>query len=189
MKKIHICKINYILFHKEKYVKLDVCPVCCDADSRWKDADTNKRPQKVWRHFPLISRLQRMFLSSKTTKDARWHQSKRKPMNNELSHPADGEAWKEFNKSWPKFVEDARNLRLGLATNGFNPFGNMNNSYSMWPVFVVPYNMPPWVCMEESNFMMALLIPRPSSPSKDLHGISRRRAATTLEGCMDNRCC
>jgi hypothetical protein len=88
-------------------------------------------------------------------------------MNNELSHPADGEAWKEFNKSWPKFVEDARNLRLGLATNGFNPFGNMNNSYSMWPVFVVPYNMPPWVCMEESNFMMALLIPGSSSPSKD----------------------
>jgi hypothetical protein len=37
----------------------------------------------------------------------------------------------------------------------------------MWPVFVVPYNMPPWVCMEESNFMMALLIPGLSSPSKD----------------------
>jgi hypothetical protein len=52
----------------------------------------------------------------------------------------------------------------GLATDGFNPFGNMNNSYSMWPVFVVSYNMPPWVCMEESNFMMALLISRPSSP-------------------------
>ena len=37
----------------------------------------------------------------------------------------------------------------------------------MWPVFVVPYNMPPWVCMEESNFMMALLIHGPSSPSKE----------------------
>jgi hypothetical protein len=52
----------------------------------------------------------------------------------------------------------------GLATDGFNPFGNMNNSYSMWPIFVVSYNMPSWVCMEESNFMMALLISRPSSP-------------------------
>jgi hypothetical protein len=88
-------------------------------------------------------------------------------MNNELSHLADGEAWKEFNKRWKQFAKDARNLRLGLATDGFNPFGNMNNSYSMWPVFVVSYNMPPWVCMEESNFMMALLIPRLSSPSKD----------------------
>jgi hypothetical protein len=57
---------------KEKYVKLDVCPVCCEVDSRWKDADTNKRvPQKVLMHFPLISRLERMFLPSKTAKDAR----------------------------------------------------------------------------------------------------------------------
>jgi hypothetical protein len=88
-------------------------------------------------------------------------------VNNELSHPVDGEAWKEFNKRWNKIAKDARNHRLGLATKGFNPFGNMNNSYSMCPVFVVPYNMPPWVCVEESNFMMALLIPGPSSPSKD----------------------
>jgi hypothetical protein len=34
-------------------------------------------------------------------------------------------------------------------------------------MFVVPYNLPPWECMEESNFMMALLIPGPASPGKD----------------------
>jgi hypothetical protein len=91
--KIHVCKNNCILFCKEKYVKLDVCQVCCEADSRWKDAGTNKCvPQKTLRHFLLISRLKRMFLSSKSAKDARWHESKRKPVNNELSHPADGEA-------------------------------------------------------------------------------------------------
>jgi hypothetical protein len=97
--KIHVCNNNCILSRKEKYAKLDVCPVCCEADSIWKDADTNKHvPQKVLRHFLLISRLKRMFLSSQTTKDARWHKSKQKLVNNELSHPADGEAWKEFNK-------------------------------------------------------------------------------------------
>jgi hypothetical protein len=139
---------NCILFRKEKYANLDVCLICCEADSRCKDVDTNKRiPQKVLRHFSLISRLKRMFLSSKTAKDAQWHESKRKPVNNELSHPADDEAWKEFNTRWKKIAKDARNLRLGLTTDGFNPFGNMNNSYSMWPVFVVTYNMPPWVCM------------------------------------------
>jgi hypothetical protein len=37
----------------------------------------------------------------------------------------------------------------------------------MWPVFVAPYNLPPLACMEESNFMMALLIPGPASPGKD----------------------
>jgi hypothetical protein len=77
MKKIHVCKNNCILFRMEKYVKLHVCPVCCKADSRWKDADTNKHVrQKVLRNFQLISRLKRIFLSSKIAKDARWHKSK-----------------------------------------------------------------------------------------------------------------
>ena len=37
----------------------------------------------------------------------------------------------------------------------------------MWPVLVIPYNMPPNVCTKESNYMMALLIPGPKSPGKD----------------------
>jgi hypothetical protein len=83
-----------------------------------------------------------------------------------MTHPADGKAWEDFDKCWPDFAKDARNLRLGLATNGFNPFSNTNSSYSMWHVFVIPYNLPPWLCMQESNFMMALLIPGPRSPGK-----------------------
>jgi len=56
-----------------------------------------------------------------------------------MSHPADGEAWQDFDRQYPDFAEEARNIRLGLATDGFNPFGNMNTKYSMWPVIVVPY--------------------------------------------------
>ena len=37
----------------------------------------------------------------------------------------------------------------------------------MCPVYVVPYNLPPWACMQESNFMMALLIPKPKLLRKD----------------------
>ncbi|KAL6347000.1 hypothetical protein AAG906_012251 [Vitis piasezkii] len=40
--------------------------------------------------------------------------------------------------------KEPRNDRLGLATDGFNPFGSMSNSYSMWPIVLVPYNMAPW---------------------------------------------
>jgi hypothetical protein len=84
-----------------------------------------------------------------------------------MSHPADGDAWQDFDKEYPEFARDARNIRLGLATDGFNPFLEQNTRYSIWPVFVVPYNLPPWACMEESNFIMALLIPGPKSPGKD----------------------
>jgi hypothetical protein len=102
----------------------------------------------------------------KNSKGCTMAQVEVKTVMNELSHPAGGKAWTHFNKTWPNFAKDARNLRLCLATDGFNRFGNMTNSYSMWPVFVVSYNMPPWVCMEESNFMMAILIPWPSSSIK-----------------------
>jgi hypothetical protein len=76
-----------------------------------------------------------------------------------MSHPADSEAWQDFDREFLEFAKDARNLRHGLATDDFNPFLEKNTKYSMWPMFVVPYNLPSWECMEESNFVMALLIP------------------------------
>jgi hypothetical protein len=108
-----------------------------------------------------------MFVNNETTEQAQWHKLKRHPKEKEMSHPADGDAWQDFDRKYPDFANDARNLRLGLATDGFNPFSEKNTNYSMWPVLVMPYNMPPWVCMDESNFMMALLIPGPASPGKD----------------------
>jgi hypothetical protein len=39
----------------------------------------------------------------KNNKGCMMAQSKQKPVNNELSHPADGEAWKQFNKRWKKW--------------------------------------------------------------------------------------
>jgi hypothetical protein len=156
-KSIHVCPNNCVLFRKD-YEKNNECPVC--GASRWKDGEArNKSLQKVLRHFPLIPRLKRMFSSAKISKEEQWHKLKRKEVENELSHLADGEAWKDFDRKHNWFEEDPRNIRLGLATDGFNPFGKMSSSYSMWPVFAIPYNFPPWVCMESSNFMMCLLIP------------------------------
>nr|XP_051215266.1 uncharacterized protein LOC127332988 [Lolium perenne] len=162
---IHVCPNNCVLFRKD-YAKENNCPKC--KASRWKDVDGRRKiPEKVLRHFPLIPRLQRMFLSKDQSKEVQWHKLKRQDVENDLSHPADGDAWKDFDNIHKDFAADARNIRLGLATDGFNPYGNMSNSYSMWPVFVVPYNLPPWACMDQSNFMLTLLIPGPSSPGKD----------------------
>ncbi|CAN1782145.1 hypothetical protein LINPERHAP1_LOCUS15680 [Linum perenne] len=98
----------------------------------------------------------------------RWHKEKRNDDNDWLRHPAYSKDWKNFNKEFPWFDEDSRNVRLGLAINGFNPFGNMSVSYSMWPVILTPYNLPPWMCMKEQFLFMTLLIPGPSAPGKDI---------------------
>ena len=68
----------------------------------------------------------------------------------------------------PQFALEPRNVRLGLAIDGFNPFGNMNNSYSMWPVILIPYNLPPWLVMKEPFFMLSLLIPGPHQPGNEI---------------------
>jgi hypothetical protein len=107
-----------------------------------------------------------MFVSKESVEGTQWHKQKRSPNKNEMSHPADGEVWQDFDRQFSKFAKDARNLRFGLDTDGFDPFNEKNTKNSMWPVFVVPYNLPPWACME-SNFMTDLLILGPSSPGKD----------------------
>nr|GEX82203.1 hypothetical protein [Tanacetum cinerariifolium] len=65
-------------------------------------------------------------------------------------------------------VLDPRNIRLRLAADGFNLFGNLSRTYSMWPVILTTYNTPPWICMKETSFMVMMLIPGPKSPAKDI---------------------
>ncbi|KAL3370740.1 hypothetical protein AABB24_007665, partial [Solanum stoloniferum] len=164
---IHACKNDCMLYWAEHKDRQE-CPHC--ATSRWKidNGKDKKIPHKVLRYFPLKPRLQRLFMSSKTSVDMRWHKEKHLDEANVLRHPADSEAWKEFDKNHQWFAQEPRNIRLGLATDGFNPFGNMSTSYSMWPVILAPYNLPPWKCMNDPFMIMSLLIPGPQAPGKDI---------------------
>ncbi|XP_019242142.1 PREDICTED: uncharacterized protein LOC109223532 isoform X1 [Nicotiana attenuata] len=81
-----------------------------------------------------------------------------------MRHPADLTAWKSFDELHPSFVAEPRNVRLGLASDGFQPFRNSKTSYSIWPVVLIPYNLPPWLYMKQENFIMSMLIPGPDSP-------------------------
>jgi hypothetical protein len=59
-----------------------------------------------------------------------------------MGHPSDGKAWKNFDKKYPDQASDARNVRIAIATDGFNPYGMSTTSYSYWLVFVIPLNLP-----------------------------------------------
>ena len=41
-------------------------------------------------------------------------------------------------------------------------------SHSTWPVILIPYNVPPWMCMKQPNFILSLLIPGPKGPGMNL---------------------
>nr|XP_027083699.1 uncharacterized protein LOC113706000 [Coffea arabica] len=170
------------------YEKIDACPNDCSLywgnaekrtscetcnELRWvaskNDPTGEKRkiPQKVLWHFPLKARLQRLFMSSKIASQMRWHEEKR-TKDGCMRHLADSPAWQTFDHLHPEFAKDCRNVRLGLASDGFNPFNNMSSTHSTWPVVLIPYNLPPWMCMKQPYFMLSLLIPGPSSPGNNI---------------------
>ncbi|GJY67535.1 hypothetical protein Tco_0469773 [Tanacetum coccineum] len=165
---IHACVNDCFLFRGDNNKDLHFCPVC--KTSRWKDSNTpgKKVPKKVLRYFPIIPRLQRLYKSSHTAKEMTWHATGKCTEPGKMQHPVDGRAWKNFDTKYPNFAKEPRNVRLGLAADGFNPFGNLSQAYSMWPVILTTYNLPPWLCMKESSFMLTLLIPGPKSPGKDI---------------------
>ncbi|WMV54979.1 hypothetical protein MTR67_048364 [Solanum verrucosum] len=51
-----------------------------------------------------------------------------------MRHPADSMAWKKFDELHPSFAAEPRNVRLGLASDGFQPFGMSKTPYNIWPV-------------------------------------------------------
>ncbi|XP_041011471.1 uncharacterized protein LOC121255261 [Juglans microcarpa x Juglans regia] len=166
-KKIHACPNDCALFWKEN-AEFNECPKC--NASRWITSTSNHQriPQKVLRYFPLKPRLQKLFMSKKTAQAMRWHLEEHVQDLTCMRHPADSRVWKEFDNKHGWFSQDPRNVRLGLASDGFNPFNNMSKPYSIWPVLLVPYNLPPWLCMKDPYTMLSLLIPGPKAPGNDI---------------------
>jgi hypothetical protein len=89
----------------------------------------------------------------------RWHKEGECENNNVMVHLSDGEAWKALDNFDPDFVRDTRNVCIGLATDGFTPFTESTASYSCWPVFAIPYNLPSALCMKYEHMFLCLIIP------------------------------
>ncbi|XP_077237162.1 uncharacterized protein LOC143878814 [Tasmannia lanceolata] len=175
--KIDVCPNDCMLYWKEAANEFK-CRTC--GASRWRTdavhpddepSETStkgkKIPAKILRHFPLKPRLQRLYMSRKTASFMTWHDEGR-TKDGILRHPADSTAWKTLDYKYKEFGSETRNVRLGLASDGFNPFRTMSIAHSTWPVVLMPYNLPPWMCMKQPYMILSLLIPGPSSPGNDI---------------------
>jgi hypothetical protein len=111
-------------------------------------------------------------MSEESAKQMMWHKKgKRYEDENgriNMGYPSDGKTWKNFDKKYPDQASDARNVRIAIATDGFNPYGMSTASYSCWPVFVIPLNLPPGVVMQRKTIFLSLIIPGPEYPGKNL---------------------
>ena len=79
----------------------------------------------------------------------------------------DSKMWMEFDNKWTNFSQDPRNIRLGLALDGVNPFSKQSTKWSTWPVFLINYNLPP--CLKTKSFflMLSLILPGKKSVTSD----------------------
>ncbi|OAO89364.1 hypothetical protein AXX17_ATUG01290 [Arabidopsis thaliana] len=136
---IHACKNNCILYRKE-FEKLDSCPRC--KVLRW-EMDKHSNEIKVG-------------IPAKGTEDGT------------MRHPVDSISWAQVNDKCPDFAAEPRNLRLGISTDGMNPFSMQNTNHSTWPVLLVNYNTAPTMCMKAENIMLSLLIPGPTTPGNNI---------------------
>ncbi|XP_019258754.1 PREDICTED: uncharacterized protein LOC109236969 [Nicotiana attenuata] len=162
--KIPACPNNCMLYW-EGDSELEACKHC--GTSKWNPNKKKKQAAKVLRYFPLKARLQQLFMCCKTAEHMRWH-ALGNNADGLMRHPRDGEAWKTFDRTHSEFASDPRNVRLGLASDGFSPFGTMSTTYSIWPVFLIPYNLPPWMCMKHTSFILSMIIPGKHMPGNNI---------------------
>ncbi|XP_057779975.1 uncharacterized protein LOC130998576 [Salvia miltiorrhiza] len=166
--KIHACPNDCVLYRKE-YEHCVSCPTC--GVSRWKECMNssmkNSIPAKVLWYFPPIPRFQRMYRNKDISKNLTWH-GDRRVNDGYLRHPADSPCWKVVDHRWREFQDEPRHLRLALSADGINPHSLMSSSYSCWPVLLVTYNLPPWLCFKRKFIMLTLLIAGPKQPGNDI---------------------
>ena len=167
--KIHACPNDCVLFRNE-YKDLRECPKC--GEGRYKLSkdgfdDKDGPPKKVLWYLPILPRIKRLFGNAKDAKNMTWHANRNKK-DEMIRHVADSPQWKCIDDKYPDFGKEARNLRLGLCTDGINPFGNMSSQHSTWPMLMVIYNLPPWLCMKRKHITLSLLISGPRQPGNDI---------------------
>ena len=104
-----------------------------------------------------ILRFECLYRNAEHVKSLTWYLDG-KIIDNMLQHSADSLQWNIIDLKFLKFECDARNLRLGLSTNGMNPYGNMSSIHNTWLVVLTIYNFSPWLCMKHKFIMLSLLI-------------------------------
>jgi hypothetical protein len=165
--KINVFPDNCMLFWKE-HANEKKCLEC--GQSRFIEVVTQdddkvmmEVTQKQLRYFPVIPHLKRLFISKKTMRHMRWHKEGIHKNDGVMGHPSDGEAWKVLDRFDVDFASDARNVRFGLAIDGFDLFSTNSTPYSSWPIFAVSYNLPPSLCMKFEFMFLCVIVPGPEA--------------------------
>ncbi len=103
-----------------------------------------------------------MFMAHVTYDLMVWHSGNRNT-NGLVWHVGDSKAWVHIDAMWLGFVEESQNVKLCLTIDGVNPFGEKSSSWSIWPILLFNYNLPPWLVTKKFFVIVVLIIPSKKS--------------------------
>jgi hypothetical protein len=72
---------------------------------------------------------------------------------------ANGSSFREIEEKWADFKDEPHNVSLSLAADGINPFRELRSIYSVWPIFVINNNIPPWMSIKREHIMLTMIVP------------------------------
>jgi hypothetical protein len=126
------------------------------------NSDKDKKMRKIFAlvmwYLPVINSLKHVFSNPRDAELVHWHSKKRRKNDEEIWHPTDGTQWIFFDLQYKPFGSGSRNIRFALSTDGMNPFGENRTVHSTWPVILMMYNLPTWLCHKIKYLLLSILI-------------------------------
>jgi hypothetical protein len=132
---------------------------------------TTKVVVKQLRYIPNIPRLKQSFLCEEMMQQLRWHKEGIRDSEDTdiMLHPVDAEAWQALDRFDPEFARGPKSVCLGISTHGLQPCNLDSTTYSCWPVFVMPYILPPKKSLKEGFIFLTLVILGPKESKKQMN--------------------
>jgi len=149
---------NFCMLYYFKNAELIECRTCTHA--RYKPRIHRERTviaYKKLKYFLITHRLQRLFMSPNTTN----HMARHHPhdaIDEVMLHSFDGKTCKYFNRVYPQFSMESKNVSLRLYIDGFNSFRSFPTPYFYWSVILTVYNLPPGICMGSEFMCLSMVI-------------------------------
>ncbi|KAL2225741.1 UNVERIFIED_CONTAM: hypothetical protein Sindi_2949100 [Sesamum indicum] len=131
IEKIDVCKNDCMLYKKDN-IDLDYWKFCGEArykSIREQNPNHKKTLYNILRYLPVTPSLQRLYALEATAEQITWHANNRTEERSKC-HPSDSNASRYFDRTYPHFAVELRNVRLGLCTDGLAMHGQYDGTYS-----------------------------------------------------------
>ncbi len=99
-------------------------------------------PQLIW-----------MYKCKSLAKLLTWHKDGAS-LDGMISNVLDSMIWNHIDKNWFEFVSDVCNIRLRLAFDEANPFGDLSSCHSTWVAVLLNYSLLPWLVIRRYFLML-----------------------------------